>query len=348
MAVEVQRGCRRQKKSPPHFTKKRRGAPPSAACVGQPKRARSVYNRFVPERFGGPMQEVAPNPMSAMRLDLALMRSIMDEDAEGAARALREGASPQARLQGSTAMALAARQGCERMLEAFSKHGVRWDLSDNLGVYPLASAARSGRSQGVRWLLNFGAQANARDFRGATALAWAAQAPRTEALLCLISAGADVNLADDKGLTPLMRAARESVENTRVLLDSGADLHARDMSGRDALSHAAGAGKAACVIELCKAGADLNAKCSKGMTAAMWATQVSGAACDAIVACVQALSEAGADFEAVAHDGRTALQFCWEINRDSPVGAAIERALEAQALRECSKAGSIRQEKARL
>lgn len=75
---------------------------------------------------------------------------------------------------------------------------------------------------------------------------------------------------EDPKLTPLMRAAeKQDASAVRELLAQGADVNARDSSGKTPLIHACVNGKISPVIiaTLLAAGADVNASDSSGMTA---------------------------------------------------------------------------------
>ncbi|MBN9419790.1 MAG: hypothetical protein J0I12_30315 [Candidatus Eremiobacteraeota bacterium] len=56
----------------------------------------------------------------------------------------------------------------------------------------------------------------------------------------LLAAGLDANARDDRGRTPLMRFQHKA-ECNRLLLQAGADLHAKCQEGGSVLAHQAGA-----------------------------------------------------------------------------------------------------------
>ena len=97
---------------------------------------------------------------------------------------------------------------------------------------------------------------------GETALMCAQTAEQTKLLL---ENGADVNAKNKFGETALMRA--KTAEQTKLLIDHGADVNAKDKYGRTALMFAADRGNIEQIKLLIDAGADVNAKDDNGKTA---------------------------------------------------------------------------------
>ena len=92
----------------------------------------------------------------------------------------------------------------------------------------------------VKLLLDRGANPNATNKAGATALMWAV--PDIAKVKLLVASGADVNASSKNlGRTPLLIAASfpGSVPVLQLLLDHGADIHAKDRRGMHALGRAA-------------------------------------------------------------------------------------------------------------
>lgn len=83
----------------------------------------------------------------------------------------------------------------------------------------------------VRLLIKHGAVVDARDKNGRTPLIEAGIEPNAASEL--INAGANVNAQDNNGETPLMNSYVPWL--TRLLLERGADIHARNKEGRSAL-----------------------------------------------------------------------------------------------------------------
>ena len=126
--------------------------------------------------------------------------------------------------------------------------------------------------------------------------------PPTEQVLALVSGGADVNTCDEDGLNALSIACTYPVEPwasnaVQVLLDSGAELEARDWSNMTPLMHAARYGTQEAVSALLVRGASATAECYEGLTALMHAAEENSAG--VILCLVGAISETAALTEAL-------------------------------------------------
>ena len=133
-------------------------------------------------------------------------------------------------------------------------------LSKDVGTStPLHAAAKAGRPEHVAALVNAGERIDARDRFGRTPLHAAVSnagvlmfsqnlavnyenlklpdASRMSAsIVVLLDAGAQIHARDEKGRTPLHAAAEEGLpEYIGMLVDAGADVSARDDSGRTPL-----------------------------------------------------------------------------------------------------------------
>ncbi len=158
--------------------------------------------------------------------------------------------------------------------------------------------------QVVRMLLDAGANPNAQlklppPFRnvgndrgldgllttGSTPLLRAAKALDAPAIELLLAKGADLSLASSRGITPFMAAAglgsvdadtrgfylsedtqQRSIESLKLLLKAGGDINAKDSRGLSPLHEAARWGWNDVVTVLVQNGADLNAKDNRGNT----------------------------------------------------------------------------------
>jgi ankyrin repeat protein len=86
--------------------------------------------------------------------------------------------------------------------------------------------------------------------------------------------GADINARNRSGRTPLMMAAvTRNLDLVKTLLAQQADVRATDSAGMTALMWAAFGGDPAIVRALLEAGADVNARDTNGETALEWAAK---------------------------------------------------------------------------
>ena len=112
---------------------------------------------------------------------------------------------------------------------------------------------------------------------------------------------ASVNVADSRGMTPLLYAsAFGSIESMRLLLDTGADVNAKNFQDATALHW--GAWDPARVRLLVEKGADVKARTKQGRTALIIAAGVAGSA-----ESIELLLAKGADCKAGDEMGTTAL-----------------------------------------
>jgi ankyrin len=120
---------------------------------------------------------------------------------------------------------------------------------------------------------------------GTTPLLRAAKALDAPAIRVLLAKGADLSIANSRGITPLMAAAglgsvdadtrgfylsedtqQRSIESLKLLLKAGGDINAKDSRGLSPLHEAARWGWNDVVTFLVENGADLNAKDNRGNT----------------------------------------------------------------------------------
>jgi ankyrin repeat protein len=147
------------------------------------------------------------------------------------------------------------------------------NVSDSLKATPLHYAAIHGSVDALQFLLDKGADPNAANQSGAAPLilaAWSFERTRL-----LVEHGAAVNVATHQGITPLLVAAAvsENVATVRYLLDRGADSHAHDADGEDALVRAALTGDVETLKLLLDRGADAKHADNFGFTPLMNATR---------------------------------------------------------------------------
>src|ERR1700690_1828023 len=117
--------------------------------------------------------------------------------------------------------------------------GVSPEAQDDEGTPALMAATLFGGVDSVKLLLDRGANPNRANANGATPLMWAI--PDLAKVKLLVAHGAEVNArSTNLGRTPLLITASYpgAVEVLRLLLDKGADIHAKDKSGMHALGRA--------------------------------------------------------------------------------------------------------------
>jgi ankyrin repeat protein len=118
--------------------------------------------------------------------------------------------------------------------------GVDANALDAEGTPALMAAVLYGGADSVKLLLDREANPNARNAAGATPLHWAV--PDAAKVKLLLAAGADANAkSTNLQRTPLLVAASYpgSREVLRLLLEHGADIHAKDRAGMHAIGRAA-------------------------------------------------------------------------------------------------------------
>ncbi len=239
--------------------------------------------------------------------------------------------------QGRTALFHAVSGGgnvprISRLLEA----GADVNAADRQGVTVLMQASANQRGEVVSSLLELGAKVGVRDHYGRTALMWAAKHGSSRspyAIDLLLQAGADIDAKDNDGWPALAHAAESRQRGSLYLLfkngadpssigwtplhlstvtgrqigvwtaqENRTDLEARDMWGRTALIWASRfIGYSPIIIQLSKAGADLEATDNDGRTALMHT------AAHAYRAEISVLLDLGANIHAADRDGMTAL-----------------------------------------
>ena len=133
---------------------------------------------------------------------------------------------------------------------------------------PLIQAIRNNDLNSLKASLAKGADVNTKDARGSTLLMHAAAVGSPEAVKLLLDSGADVNAKNEVEATALILGAGNA-EKARMLVEKGADVNAHSKLGRTPLMIAAGCdGCTATVKLLLDKGADPNAKDKQGNTAA--------------------------------------------------------------------------------
>jgi uncharacterized protein len=137
------------------------------------------------------------------------------------------------------------------------------------GTPVLMAAARTGNMEIVQSLLAHGADVNAKESsRGQTALMWAVAEKHPEVARVLVDRGADVHARSTSGFTPLLFAAQQGdLDSARILLGAGANVNEAAPEEGSALIVATHSGHEMLALFLLEKGADPKAADAYGITA---------------------------------------------------------------------------------
>lgn len=163
-----------------------------------------------------------------------------------------------------------------------------------------------------------------RDRRGATPLMHAAAFGNIETLRLLLDTGADVNARNDFDATALLWCARDP-ERVRLLVERGADVNAQSKQGRTPLMVASLRRGGADSVELMLAkGAGVNSKDSRGDSAIGLAASIGD------VRIMRRLLAAGADVNAVNKRGMTPVNLAASGRSPEAVRLLIEKGADVR------------------
>ena len=172
-----------------------------------------------------------------LSVNARLLIAARNSDADGVERALKAGASPDARNRlGETALVIALKK--KDLVIATKMLDARTDVNVAAvnGVTPLMAAAHAGLPEGVAILLARGADPAALDRLGKNAMTYAAGEGHAAIVKQLLATGIDANAVYRNDLTALMWAAGYGRNDVvKVLLDAGARAELKDNRGKTAL-----------------------------------------------------------------------------------------------------------------
>jgi ankyrin repeat protein len=190
-------------------------------------------------------------------VNVRLLAAARAGDQAGVARALADGATPNARnREGESALLIALKNERPELALQMLAAGADVNLAAVNGVTPLMAAAHAGHTALVRDLLGKGADVNATDQLRKTAMIYAAGEGHTEVVVLLLRAGIDPNAVYAHQLTALMWAAGYGqTETVRALLSAGAHTAPKDDRGKSALDIARD-GQFPATAKLLETGAD--------------------------------------------------------------------------------------------
>ena len=129
--------------------------------------------------------------------------------------------------EGVTPLSLACLNASSAMVATLLQAGANPNLARSTGETPLMTAAHTGSAAVVKLLLDHGAGVGAKETaRGQSALMWAVAYNHPEIARLLLERGADAHARSANGFTPLLFAAQQgNLESARILLAAGADVN---------------------------------------------------------------------------------------------------------------------------
>jgi ankyrin repeat protein len=160
-----------------------------------------------------------------------LVAKIKSSEFSSVQSALQNGINPNCKIKyGLSPLMIACSQGKLDFIELLLEHGANVNQVSDFGHSALVRAVEGRNLEVVRLLLDSGADVQR---FGGDAVGAAAVLGRSDILKLLLEHQAQINTKSENGMTPLMLAAWDGdVESIRVLLAAGANVNARDSKGR--------------------------------------------------------------------------------------------------------------------
>jgi ankyrin repeat protein len=173
---------------------------------------------------------MVPALLALLALSSPLIEAVKQQDVSAVRELLQRRADVNLPSgDGATALHWAVYGDNGALVELLIAAGAKVNVANDLAVTPLHLASAAGNPAIVTRLLEKGADPNAESQTGVTPLMEAARSGNVDAVRALIAGGATVNVSErDRNQTALMWAvARRHPAVVRLLLEHGADVHAR-------------------------------------------------------------------------------------------------------------------------
>ena len=200
----------------------------------------------------------------------------------------------QGSYEGISAVHLAAENGHVDIIRLLLEQGANVNQVDREGVTPVMLAARGGHLEAIRFLFENRGDLNAHSFfDDAMPIHYAASGEHTSVVKFLLEKGSSVFAKAYEQESVLHLAS--SLELVSLLVEQGADIHARDIYEHTPLHYAAKKGQTDTVNYLLDHGADVNARASSGIAQTyppLWSALKGGHAATAKI-----LIERGTNFQ---------------------------------------------------
>ena len=250
------------------------------------------------------------------QLNQQLIEAAKNYDLNTLTDLLDQGADPKATdSKGRTALHWAA-SGPFKIVQKLTGFFTNVDIKDYEGRTPFALAVIKKNIQVLRYLKEHGANPNTRDIYGQAPLHYVVSNEydipnRSRLLEILLSYRVDLEITDNEGQTALIKAVQQAandihiLNNTaslkNILIDKGANIHAKDNYGINVFMWAAWGGSLDVVKSLYNKEVEVYAKDDEGQTVAHWAAR--GGSLDVL----KFLDENGVDIYAKDDKGRIPL-----------------------------------------
>ena len=201
--------------------------------------------------------------LAATSNDMRLVDAVKNNDKAATRSLLKAGANANAsRPDGATALSWAAHWNNLETVDLLIRAGANVNAANDLGVTPLWESCNNGNATMVEKLAGGrgGCQRNPPGYRRGGANEVRANTGSADAVKSLLAYKANVNAKEkQKGQTALMWAIDERhPEAARVLIEGGADVHARSNGGFTPLLFAARRGDLGSASLMVEKGADVN------------------------------------------------------------------------------------------
>ena len=177
---------------------------------------------------------LAVTALLAQNADFRLIEAVTSGDRESARSLLKQGVNVnQKQLDGATALAWAVHYDNLELVKLLIAAGADVNAANDYGVTPLALACDNGSVVMVETLLNARADPDRPRLSGETPMMTCVYRGSVGGARALLARGANVNAAETRhGQTALMWAAEHKHPDlVRVLIEHGADVHARTKPG---------------------------------------------------------------------------------------------------------------------